>query len=99
VDVMRNDKPVSSIRRILARDVAEEEVFRVLDKIGGIHQVILSIQVVVNDVIAEGSHVGLAAGSRVTVGEWWPHVGREEAQDVVERNLVVIHLIEPLLSC
>jgi len=48
--------------------------------------------------IAEGRHVGLAARPGVTVGERRPHVRREEAQDVVKRDFVVVHLVEALRS-
>jgi hypothetical protein len=67
MDIMRNNKPVSSICCALARDIAEEEVFRVLDEIRGIHQVILGVQVEVDNMVTESSHISLATRSRVTV--------------------------------
>jgi hypothetical protein len=96
VDIVRNDKPVGSVCGALASNVAKEEVLRVLDQVRRVHQVVLRIQVVVDDVVAEGLHVSFAAGRGVAVGERRPHVGGEEAQDVVERDLVVVHLFEAL---
>jgi hypothetical protein len=95
---MCDNKPICSVRRVLAGDVAEEEVLGVLDEVRRIHQVVFRIQIEVDDMIAEGRHVGLAARRGVTVGERRPHVRREEAQDVVKRDFVVIHLVEALRS-
>lgn len=97
MNVVSNDKPVG-IGGSGGGSVALEEVLGVLDQIRGVHEIVLGIKVEINNVVAESRHVGLAAGCRIAIGIWRTHVGREEAQDVVEGNFVVVHLVEALGS-
>jgi hypothetical protein len=69
-----------------------------LNPIGIVQEIILRIQVKVDDVIAQGGHIRFVAGSRIAVGEGRPHVRGEETLDIVERNLVVVHLVQALRS-
>ena len=97
MNVMSNDKPVG-IRGSGRGGVTLKEVLGVLDQIRRVHEVVLGIEIEIDNMVAEGSHVGLAAGCRIAIGIRRAHVGREEAQDVVEGYLVVVQLVQTLGS-
>jgi len=95
VNVVSNDKP-AGIRGRCRGDVALKEILGVLDQVRRVHEVVLGVEIKVDDVVAKVGHVGLAAGLRIAIRVRRAHVGGEEAQDVVEGDLVVVHLIEAL---
>lgn len=98
MNVVSNDKPVS-IRRIIRRDVTLEKVLGVLDQGRRVHEIVLGIKVEIDDMVTQILEIRVAARSRVAVRIWRTHVGGEEAQDIVERDLVVVHLVKTLLLC
>jgi hypothetical protein len=93
VDIMLNveESGASLSRRSALSDVSKEPILGVLDQVGAVLFVVIGVDVEVDDVVTEVSHVGLALAS--AAGVRWAHVGGDLANDVAESHLVLPHLL------
>jgi len=94
VDVVLDVQEAVDVR-VGGVDGAVPDVLADLDLVGLGVQVTLGVEVEVGDMVAQVIHYLLAEGRAAGVGR--AHVGREEAEDVVDGDLVVHHLIDDLL--
>lgn len=92
MDVVLDVKPLgtSSSSGTSLGDVAIEPVLGALDLVGRVLVVVIGVDVEVDDVVAEISHVSLALTGAAGVGG--THVGGNLANDVAESHLVLDHL-------
>lgn len=81
------------IVRPRGREDAFHDVFRVLDLGGERVEVVLGVEVKVDAVVAQGFHIGLAAGLGGTIRVGRSHVGWVFADYVGEGTLVFDHLL------
>jgi hypothetical protein len=93
VNVVLNVEPLGTIgsSRAALGDVAQEPVLGVLDQVGGVLVVVVGVNVKVNDVVTERSHISLALTS--AAGVRGAHVGGNFANNVAESHLVLPHLL------
>jgi len=94
VDVVLDVQEAVDVR-VGGVDGAVPDVLADLDLVGLGVQVTLGVEVEVGDMVAQVIHYLLAEGRAAGVGR--AHVGREEAEDVVDGDLVVHHLVDDLL--
>jgi hypothetical protein len=94
VDIVRNDEPVSTVSSLLASNVANKVVLGLLNQIGIVQEIVLGVEIEVNNVVAEVLQICLTVG--IAARERWAHVSWEDTQDVVQGDLVVVHLVFPL---
>jgi hypothetical protein len=93
VDVVLNVEESGTClnRRAALGDVSKEPILGVLDQVGAVLVVIVGVNVEVDDVVTEVSHVSLALTS--AAGVRWAHVGGDLANNVAESHLVLPHLL------
>jgi hypothetical protein len=93
VNVMLDVKPLSTTlsSRTALSDVTAEPILRALDLVGAVLVVVISVNVEVNDVVTEISHVSLTLAS--AAGVRWAHVGGDLSDNVAESHLVLPHLL------
>jgi hypothetical protein len=93
VDVVLNVEPCGALgsSRAALGDVTQEPVLGVLDQVGGVLVVVVGVNVKVDDVVTERSHVSLALTSAAGVRR--AHVGGDLANNVAESHLVLPHLL------
>ena len=96
VDVVLDVKEAVDAR-VGGVDGVVPDVLAGLNLVGLGVQVTLGVEVKVGDVVAQVVHYLLAECRAAGVGR--AHVGREEAEDVVDGDLVIHHLVDNLLLC
>lgn len=80
------------VNRRCASKIGLDDVLGVLNLCWQWVQVVLSIKIKVNSVIAQRDHISLATRGFVALRVWWTHVGWEFADDVVDCHFVLDHL-------
>jgi hypothetical protein len=93
VNVVLDIEPLGTLgsSRTALGDVAVEPVLGALDLVGRILVVIVGVNIEVDDMVPEGSHISLTLASAAGVG--WAHVSGDLANDVAESHLVLPHLL------
>jgi hypothetical protein len=93
VDVVLNVEPLSTVgsSRATLGDVTQKPVLRALDLVGRVLVVVVGVDIEVDDVVTERSHIGLALTSAAGVRR--AHVGGDLANNVAESHLVLPHLL------
>jgi hypothetical protein len=81
VDIMRNDKPVSTVGSLLASYITNEIILCLLNQIRIVKEIVLGVKIEVDNVVAKSLEICLTIG--VAAGERRAHVGWENAEDVV----------------
>lgn len=88
--IMRQQQKAALARNLSVQSTIKI-VFRIDDCLLGIVVIVLSVQVSSDIVVSQVGQTGLAGG--VTGELRWTHVSWEEAEDVVDGALVVVHLL------
>jgi hypothetical protein len=94
MDIVRDNKPISTVGSLLTSNVALKVVLGLLNQVRVVQEIVLGIEIEVDNVVTKRLQIGLAVG--VAAGKRRAHVGRENTEDVVQSNLVVVHLVLPL---
>lgn len=93
MNVVLDIEPLGTLgsSRTALGDVAVEPVLGALDLVGRILVVIVGVNIEVDDMVPEGSHISLTLASAAGVG--WAHVSGDLANNVAESHLVLPHLL------
>lgn len=95
MDIVANDQEIAGGRiGTVICDVGGEKILGVLDQCGRIVQIVRGVQVKVCRMVSHGLEITGAGCGACRV--WGAHVGWDNADDVTDCHLVVVHLVVEL---